>query len=105
MTFKDDLDRMLDAAYAAPPPPAEQLPTITVHKYGAVVAMSLDQMMDAGVITEEQARAQGWTPYVAPPVPWSRRLRWRWQAWRERAGRKVGGWLAGVDLTERDEDW
>ena len=107
MTFKDDLDRMLDAAYAdlAPPPPAEQLPTITVHKYGAVVTMSLDQMMDAGVITEEQARAQGWTPYVPPPIPWRSRLRWRWQAWRERAGRKVGGWLAGVDLTERDEDW
>jgi hypothetical protein len=55
--------------------------------------VSDDQLMDMGVI-----------PDTRPPVhtPWHRRLRWRWQAWRERAGRNVGGWIAGVDLSERD---
>lgn len=109
MTFADDLNRM--RADMEPPflgeafggPPAEPQPTITVSKSSAYLLLSLEQQVDMGLITEEQARAQGWTPYVPPPVPWHRRARWRWQAWRERAGRKVGGWLAGVDLTERDE--
>lgn len=86
-------------------PRAEPRPTITVAKWAAYLPLSVDQQLDAGVITEEQARAQGWTPYVPRPVPWRRRLLWRWQAWRERVGRKLGGWIAGVDLSERDEDW
>lgn len=27
----------------------------------------------------------------------------RQPSWRERVGRKVGGWIAGVDLTERED--
>lgn len=114
MTFHDDFKRMLDDAYAdmAPPmlgeafggPPADPPLTITVTKASGYLLLSLEQQVDMGLITEEQARAQGWTPYVPLPVPWHRRARWRWQAWRERAGRRVGGWLAGVDLSERDED-
>jgi len=112
MTFQDDLNRMLaeacrdmakeirNDALAMDPPP-----TITVRKYSAYLPLSLEQQLDAGLITEEQARAQGWEPYVPPPTPWRSRLRWRWQSWRERTGRKVGGWIAGVDLSERDEDW
>jgi hypothetical protein len=84
-------------------PPADPPPTITVKRHSAYVPMSTEMALDAGLITEEQARAQGWTPYVAPPVPWRTKARGRWQAWRERAGRKVGGWIAGVDLTERDD--
>jgi hypothetical protein len=38
------------------------------------------------------------------PIPWRRRLRWRlrarWDAFRLR----LGSWVAGVDLNER-EDW
>lgn len=111
MTFQDDINRML--ANMEPPflgeafggPKADPPPTITVTKSTGYLLLSLEQQLDMGLITEEQAREQGWTPYVPPPVSWRRRLRWRWQAWRERAGRKIGGWLAGVDLTERDEDW
>lgn len=68
---------------------------IEVTKLGHSVLMSDELLMDAGVI-----------PDTRPPVhiPWHRRARWRWQEWRERAGRKVGGWIAGVDLSERD-DW
>lgn len=115
MTFADDLNRLLAQGYADLEsrtlgeafggPRAEPQPTITERRYTAWLPTSIEQLLDAGLITEEQARAQGWTPYVPPPVPWSRRLRWRWQAWRERTGRKVGGWIAGVDLSERDEDW
>ncbi len=78
-------------------------PSLTVHKVSAYVPVSLQQLVDAGAMSEAEARAQGWTP--PPPIPWHRRARWRWAAWRERAGRKVGGWIAGVDLTERNEDW
>jgi hypothetical protein len=110
MTFQDDLNRMLAEGYARltadlPASDTPPLATMTVHKHASYVPMSLEQLLDAGLITEAEARAQGWIPYVPPPVPWRSRLRWRWQAWRERTGRKVGGWLAGVDLSERDEDW
>src|SRR5258706_442748 len=86
-------------------PRVEPQPTITVTKSSGYLMLSVDQQFDAGMITEEEARAQGWTPYVPPPMPWRSRIRWRWSAWRERAGRKIGGWIAGVDLSERDEDW
>lgn len=127
MTFQDDITRMLAEGYerlladanARLSPGTPDLivdplllftndatkPTITVTKSSAYLMLSVDQQLDAGLITEEQARAQGWTPYVPLPVPWHRRARWRWQSWRERVGRRVGGWLAGVDLSERDEDW
>jgi hypothetical protein len=117
VTFQDDITRMLAEGYermqrdtmpvllgeAFGGPKAEPQPTITAHRVSAFLPMSTEQLLDAGLITEEQARAQGWTPYVPPPVPWHRRARWRWQSWRERAGRKAGGWIAGVDLTERDD--
>lgn len=74
---------------------------LMVHKAVGYVEISTEMALDCGLITEEQARAQGWTP--PPPIPWWVRLRWRWSALRERAGRRIGGWIAGVDLTERDE--
>lgn len=57
-------------------------------------------------IPDELLMGYGLIPDTRPPVhiPWYRRLRWRWQEWRQRAGRRVGGWIAGVDLSERD-DW
>ena len=68
---------------------------ITVIKHAAYLPFSDEQLMDAGVI-----------PDTRPPVhiPWRSRLRWRISERRERVGRKVGGWIAGVDLSERD-DW
>ncbi len=107
--LKAAIDRAFAKAYAdlntnLPQPAATPPLAITVHKHAAYLQLSTFQLLDAGLITEDEARTQGWVPYVPPPVPWSRRLRWRWQAWRERTGRKVGGWLAGVDLSERDED-
>ncbi len=112
MTFQDDLNRMLREGLAAagvadPDSYQAEVDTtpILVKQLAAYIPVSTEQALDAGLLTEEQARAQGWTPYVPPPVPWHRRARWRWQAWRERAGRKVGGWIAGVDLSERGEDW
>jgi hypothetical protein len=77
---------------------------ITVDRPASYLPMSIEMLLDSGAITEEEARARGWTP--TPPVKVSRwrRARWRWQSRRERAGRKIGGWLAGVDLTEREDD-
>jgi hypothetical protein len=108
--LKAAIDRMFAKAFAdlsVNPPQAVATPphTITVHKYSGYLQLSTDQLLDAGLITEDEARAQGWTRHVPPPTPWRSRVRRRWQAWRERTGRKVGGWLAGVDLSETDEDW
>lgn len=110
--MRDELDRMLtealaDAGVADSDSYRAEIDTtpLLVHRYSAHVPVSTEQALDAGLITEEQARAQGWTPYVPPPVPWRTRMRWRWLAWRERTGRKIGGWIAGVDLSERDDDW
>lgn len=77
---------------------------IEVRKMSAYLPISIELALDCGLITEEQARAQGWTPPPPrPPIPWRRRLRWQFQAWRERVGRRVGGWLAGVDLSEEEQ--
>lgn len=74
----------------------------TVRKYSAYLPMSLEQAMDAGLLTEDEARAQGWTP--PPPIPRWTRMRWRLHAARDRARLRIGSWIAGVDLDERD-DW
>jgi hypothetical protein len=78
-------------------------PELVVHKMSAYVPISIEMAMDCGLISEAEARASGWTPTPIPPMPRWVRLRWRWQSFRERAGRRVGSWLAGVDLSEPDE--
>lgn len=76
----------------SPPPPGEPF---EVRKHAAYLVVSDDALMDAGVIPD--------TRPPAPPPSWRTRLRWRWWKWRERAGRAVGTWIAGVDLREDDE--
>jgi hypothetical protein len=58
---------------------SEQEPRITVRKISCIMPVSIHALIDAGAITEEQARERGWTP---PPRP-SRRtlLRWRLETW------------------------
>lgn len=76
---------------------------VTVHRATAYVPVSTELAVEYGLITEEQARAQGWTPAPSVRLPSRLRLRWWWADMRERAGRRLGGWIAGVDLSERDE--
>lgn len=76
-----------------------------VVKSSAYIPVSYEHLIDAGLMTEEEARARGWTPRPRPRIPWWRRLRWRVQAWRMTAGRKVGGWIAGERLYNDDEDY
>lgn len=104
--LREGVERM--DAWAKPPPGDKSwiemegdAEPIEVKKLSCVQPVSLDMMLAAGLIGEEEARAQGWTP--PPPVSRWRRLRWRWWDWRERVGRKVGGWIAGQDLSERDD--
>lgn len=58
---------------------SEQEPTINVRKIGYTQTISTEAALYAGLITEEQARAMGWTP--PPPVPWLRRKRWAVSHW------------------------
>lgn len=115
MTFQDDINRMLASAYADLDPPmlgeafggprvtpAPDGQQIRLHMHRGFIQASPELLFYAGAISEEEAITAGWTP--PPPPSWRSRFRWRWQAWRERAGRTIGGWLAGVDLSERDED-
>lgn len=75
----------------------------TVQKVTSYIPVSTELALDYGLITEEKARAQGWTPAPKIHIPWYRKLRWRFQSLRERLGRRVGSWLAGVDLSEPTE--
>lgn len=102
-TPSDSFERLLcdsinrSALFNPPDSPGGTVPPrIVVTKTSAILPMSDDQLMDAGII-----------PDTRPPVriPWRRRARWRWLAWRERAGRRVGGWIAGVDLADREDYW
>jgi hypothetical protein len=69
-------------------------PTITAVKSEAYVTVSNELLMEWGLIHDTR-----------PPVKisWRERMCWRWMEWRKRVGRKIGGWIAGVDLSERDE--
>lgn len=95
----NDFQRFIDEAVAklqplAPPGTRlefDQTP-ITATKASAYLPVSQDLLMDAGVIPDTRPKVH---------IPWWRRARWRIRDWRERVGRKVGGWIAGVDLSER----
>jgi hypothetical protein len=78
-------------------------PEITARKLTGYVPVPIEMAMDCGMMTEAEARARGWTPTSAPKISRWRQLRWRWYCWRERLGRRVGGAIAGIDLSERDE--
>jgi hypothetical protein len=71
-----------------------------VKRFYAYVPISTEMALDSGLITEDQARAQGWQPTTPRSIPWWRRLRWRWQSMREKAGRRIGGWIAGIDISQ-----
>jgi hypothetical protein len=75
-------------------------PHFEVRKLAAYAPMSVEMMLDYGMLSEDEARAQGWTP--PPPVPRLRRLRWRAReavgGVRLKAGRRVGSLIAGQDL-------
>lgn len=77
--------------------------SLTVRKATAYVDVPVELALDYGLMTEAEARARGWSPPPTVRIPWCRRARWRWQAARERWGRRIGGWIAGIDLSESDE--
>lgn len=71
-------------------------PELTVHKLAAYLPVSCCQMTDSTGVNHCE--------HPPPPrPPWRRRLRWavsaRWGALRMR----LGSWLAGVDLDDRDD--
>jgi hypothetical protein len=77
------------------------LPTIV--KSAAYIPVSFEHLIDAGAMTEEEARARGWEPTVYPPIPRRIRLRWWIAVRRIRLGRRVGSWIAGERLYSDDE--
>jgi hypothetical protein len=82
------------ATVLPPPLSGMNMPALTVTKFGHVMPVSEEILMNEGLI-----------PDTRPPVPLSRRLRFRWW-WRARvdgARLRVGSWVAGVDLSERDD--
>jgi hypothetical protein len=110
VTFADDFNKLLAEAaeqmdmtgnlYLAPDKDGG-LPTVV--KSAAYIPVSFEHLIDAGAMTEEEARARGWEPTVYPPIPRRVRLRWRITAWRMRLGRRIGSWIAGERLYNDDE--
>lgn len=72
-------------------PPPDDTPVVTLRRVAGYMQISNDLLTPVSASLQRASRCT--------------RARWRWQAWRERVGRKVGGWLAGVDLSEREDDW
>lgn len=52
-----------------------------VTKIGYTIPMSYDMAIEYGLMTEEEARAKGWTPFEYPPIPFWRRVRYRIRGW------------------------
>lgn len=88
---EEEAERLKERFLAAQGQPAEFM----VVKQSAVLPVSDELLMDEGVI-----------PDTRPPlkVGWRTRFRWWLSPSRERFGRWLGGKIAGVDLTDRD-DW
>lgn len=85
------------------------VPELIVRKFVAHVPVSMEMMLDAGAITEEEARAQGWTPPPPQPAvraPLRRQLSWWWNRQRLRMGIRIGSLIAGerLDLNEGSAD-
>jgi hypothetical protein len=70
---------------------------VTIVKSSAYIFVPFEHLIDAGEMTEEEARARGWEPTVYPPIPWWRRLRWRISGLREVAALKLYRLVAGHD--------
>lgn len=70
---------------------------VKVVKSAAVIPVSVEILLDEGLITEEEARARGWEPTVYPPTPWWRRLRYRIWRWRDAVALKLYRLVAGHD--------
>lgn len=74
-------------------------PEFTVRKSASYLPISTEMALDAGLISEEEARAQGWAPppVVRAPLRW--RIRYRLADLRDRVAlaRRV---LAGHDVHE-----
>lgn len=109
MTFADDVNKLLADAYEKlEPQPSRSAGDFSgwvVRKTRGYVPVSFEHLIDAGAMTEEEARARGWEPTVYPPISWRTRLRRRITAWRMRLGRQVGGWIAGERLYNDDETY
>lgn len=91
----DDAAAKLDATLLPDGMTAEYDRTpLTVRKIAHLMDVPEGLLMDEGVI-----------PDTRPPVhiSWRSRMSWRFSAWRERVRRRVGGWIAGVDLSDRDD--
>lgn len=70
---------------------------VTIVKAAAYLPVSVEILLDEGLITEDEARARGWEPTVYPPVPWHRKLRWRIGDWRDAAALRLYRLVAGHD--------
>ena len=56
-------------------------PEIAVKKWATRTIISTEMALHLGLITEEQARAGGWTPPEPVHVSWLRRMRWALSSW------------------------
>lgn len=54
-------------------------PTYIVRKHGTRLPVTVDMLLAAGELTEDQARDMGWTPPPKPPR--LRVLRWEIRRW------------------------
>lgn len=91
------------AGWGYPEEPTSELAgyVLDVKKASTVIPMSIEQLLDAGILLPPGMEAP--PPYTRKPLPW--RVRWRMACanridkWR----RRVGFWIAGFEPD--DEDW
>jgi hypothetical protein len=68
-------------------------PPLAVTKWGQQIPVSCCQLT-------AHTGVNHCTHPPAPPIPWRKRAQWRaWEQWH-RLRRRVGSWIAGVDIEE-----
>lgn len=74
-----------------------------VLKYGHYLPVPYELLIAEGAMTEEEARARGWTPTLQPRIPRRRRLRWRIDTLRERLAYRLFRLVAGYEMRTDDD--
>lgn len=91
-----------DYSFARTPPPGDPVnafsqASLDARKLSSVVVVPNELLMAAGVIPDTRPKP--------PPPTWRTRLRWKRDAWRERAARRAYKIIAGDWPGGGEDDW
>lgn len=104
--FRDAMEQMFADFEKTLPPLLPPWSDVTFDQPLEVKKLTAYQNVSCCVLTDATGENHcKHPPYVAPPVPLLRRLRYRLRGWWSGLRMRLGSFIAGADLSEREEEW